>query len=304
MFLVKWFWQLVGTLKSEAGVVGGEDEGEEGSTATDEEGAEGEEGAEEGADGSEGSEGEEGASEDGEGEEGAEGADEGSGKDLGKDRSKYIPRDRFDKVNKTATEAKKLVELGILVEDENGELHINKEVLKSQEKSKEDGREVLDFDKLALSKEEVDESSWPLVEKINKRFDSAKGYVQELSYYVRVLLAENRIIKDYPEFLQKDSPLRKKASEIMKSDKEFQSTYRGKPEAGYWAVKRASELLSGKKPSNEGKPRPKGKFIVGKGDGSGKPRKKVGLMDISNMTKEQLDKLEREEHERLSKLKK
>lgn len=240
--------------------------------------------------GDEGAEGEESA----EGEEGSEDAGADSGKDGGKDRSKYIPRERFDKINEQNKRVQKLLELGVLQEGTDGELRVNAEALAEATggKDKKDGQKSMkDF---MLTKEEVDELSWPLAQKINGAFDYMNDLANKFAYSLIQLQSEGAILRDYPDFLQKESPLRKRAQEILKNDPEFKKLYKGNPEAAYWAVKRAAELLAGKKGPA---PKPKGKgFIVNKGD-TGKTAKKV--VDFSKMTSAELDKFEREEHDRL-----
>jgi hypothetical protein len=228
-------------------------------------------------------------------------ADDDSGKDVGKDRSKYIPRERFDKVNVKASKLDKLIELGIVAEDEDGEIRINPKLLeKPKDKDKEaDAEDVSNF---MFSQNEVDDKSWPLVEKINKGFNYFKKTIDTISvkaaFSIAQLQSENAILRDYPEFIQKDSPLKKKALDIMKNDPEFKKTYRGNPEAGYWAVKRAAEFLAGKQPEKS-KDKPKSSFIVGRGDAGRTGVKKV---DLTKLSKDELDKLEKQEHERLQNL--
>lgn len=213
----------------------------------------------------------------------------------GKDREKYIPRERFDQVNAKAQKADKLVELGILEEGEDGELRINPKAIQPKEK-KEDKSDKISRDSFRFKKEEIDEDSWPLVEKINKGFDYYENLAQRMAFMLGKLFSQTRIYDDYPEYLQKDSSLRKKATDIMKNDPEFKSKYRGDPESVYWAVKRAAELLENKQPGKKPMKKPKSKFITPKGDAGEAEVKRV---DISSLSKEKLDELERKEHERL-----
>ena len=279
--LRRWFLGLVELLSD----VRGDDEGGEGdaAVATKDEGS-----------GDEGS-GDEGEGDEGEGDEG-EGAGDDSGKNVGKDRSQYIPRDRFDKVNAKAQKVEALLSAGVLTEDDEGNLRINPKALKDISGHKEEGSDKVNY---RFTKDEVDENSWPLVEKINKAYDYYDNMGAKLSFMIAQLGSQLRTVGDYPEFIQKDSALKKRALEIFKNDPEFKKTYRGNPEALYWAVKRASELLSGQKPSS--KPKKKPGFIIGRGD-VGKGQSKT--VDISKLSKEQLDDLERKEHERLEGLRK
>lgn len=288
----KWIIGLLALLSTQNG---------EGKTkvATAEEEDAGDDGAEEAEDGDEG----EGEESNESGEEGEEGSEEESedpedGSEGGEGRSKFIPRKRFDKVNAKATKFEKLIAMGIISEDEEGEIRINPEVLKQKKTKGEEGEEAEGSGNFYFSKDEVDEGSWPLVQKINKGFKHYENMANKMAFHLVQLQSENAILRDYPEFLQKDSPLRKRALAIMKDDPEFKKTYRGNPERGYWAVKRAAELLSGK--SVEKKPKPKSKFIVGKGDADKGGIKKA--VDFSKMSREELDNLEKKEHERLSKL--
>jgi len=211
----------------------------------------------------------------------------------GKDRSKFIPRYRFDQVNEKAKKAERLVELGILEEDENGDFHVSQKVLeKSEPKTKSSDS---DF---RFTKDDVDDASWPLVEKINKGHDfisqQRQSDVAMFTHAIQALQSENAILRDYPEFLQKDGELRKRALDLLKNDSEFKTTYKNNPQKGYYAVKRASELLGTKQPAK--KVKSKSKFIVGRGDG-GKEGKK--MVPLESLTGEQLDDLERKEHERI-----
>lgn len=223
---------------------------------------------------------------------GEDGVDVDDGNNDGKERSKFIPRERFDQVNAKAKQLERLSELGILEEDENGDFHVNKEAL-NQSKKEDKSSDRSDF---RFKKEDVDDASWPLVEKINKGFDYYAGLANQMAYALQTLQSENAILKDYPEFLQKDGQLRKKTMDLLKNDPEFKKKYKGDPERGYWAVKRAAELISG----NQEKPvkkKPKSKFIVGRGD-AGKTGKK--MVDISTLTGAQLDEMEKSEHERMA----
>lgn len=225
-------------------------------------------------------------------------SDDDTGDNVGKDRSKYIPRDRFDKVNAKAQKLEQLVEKGILIEDENGNLQLNPEVLRQKPSTREDA--VSGDAKFRFSKDEVDDASWPLVEKINKAYDHYDELAGKMAYTLQSLQAENAILRDYPEFLQKEHPLRKKALDILKNDPEFKKTYRHNPERGYWAVKRAAELLA-----NNGQQKKKivnkSKFIVGRGD-AGKATQR--MVDMSSLSKDQLDELEKNEHARLMSMRK
>lgn len=243
----------------------------------------------------------EGEDEEDAGDEEDEDGDGDSGENAGKDRSKFIPRSRFDKVNEKAKKAERLVELGVLIEGEDGELHINPDHLKEKPKKGEEATDTGSGD-FYFKQDEVDEASWPLVQKINKGFKHYESLANRMAYTVIQLQSENAVLRDYPEFLQKNSPLRKRATELIKNDPEFRKKYKGDPEAGYWAVKRAAELLAGKG-SPVPKKKNKSKFIIGKGDGNknGAERKTI---DISTLSSEELDKLEQREHERLFKRKK
>ena len=219
-------------------------------------------------------------------------ADGDSGKDAGKDRSKYIPRERFDKVNTKAQKVDKLIELGIIAEDEDGELRLNPEAIKKLNQPKDEGKSETNF---RFTKDEVDEKSWPLVDKINKGWDFVDKMFGFIAFKQQVTDAYVSIVREYPEFLQKGSELRKKADDIFDSDKDFKKEYRGRPDAHYQAVKLAAKLLEGKQPDKT-KPKPKSSFIVGKGD-VGKTGAK--MVDITKLSKDELDKLEKQEHERL-----
>ncbi len=222
-------------------------------------------------------------------------ADGDGGNNSGKKRSNMIPRERFDKVNAKAKQVERLIELGVIVEGEDGELHLNQEEA-SKGKEKKSESEAEGDGEFYLTQDEVDEGSWPLAQKINKGFKHYETMANKLGYALVRLQSENAVLRDYPEYLQKGSPLRKRAMEIMKNDPEFKKTYRGNPEAGYWAVKRAAELLAGKA-SPMPKKKVKSKFIIGKGDKSSGPKK---VVDIEKMTKQQLDDLERKEHLRFN----
>lgn len=293
MSKTNWFIRLMSFLNSQSG------EGKPGVVSTDEEEEEtqeeGEESQEEGQE--EGQESGEEQEEEGEIEDGT--GDDGSGKNVGKDRSKFIPRERFDKVNAKASRIDRLIELGVLVEDDDGELQVNPEVVNKSTKKKGSEDEDDSNEGFYFKKEEVDEGSWPLVQKINRGFKHYEGLAGQMAFRLVQLQSENAILRDYPEFLQKESPLRKKALDIMKNDPEFKKTYRGNPERGYWAVKRAAELLAGK--GTQPKPKQKAKFIIGKGD-AGKTAPKV--LDFSKMSREDLDKLEKAEHDRLNNIRK
>lgn len=267
---------FLGTLANNRGAVEGDgDEEEEGSEEEAEEGEEGDEAEEEGDE------------EEGDDEESEEGDDEEEAQ--GSKRSKYIPRDRFDRVNEKAKKVERLLELGVLVENAQGDIVIN------PKKAVPDGEEAAapkgDY---YFEEKDVDKDSWPLVQKINKGFKKFDGLANRMAYTLIQLQAENAILRDYPEFLQKESPLRKKAMHILKDDPEFKKKYSSDPERGYWAVKRASELLAGKR-TPAAKKKPSSKFIIGKGDGTGGGKRKV--VDISQMSEEQLDELEKKEFE-------
>lgn len=294
MSKVNWFLSLCGLLGSDKGFEGPEDEDEE---SEDEDAEEGDEGDEEEEDGDEdsGQEEEEGAEEDEE--DGDEDVDPGT--NDGKDRSKFIPRARFDQVNTKAKKLERLVELGILEEGTDGEFHLNKEAIKKVRGA--DGEEAVakpgDENDIYFKKEEVDDASWPLVEKINRANKRVERMYGQAEFAINRLFAENKVLADYPEFLQKDSPLRKKANDIIKNDPEFKKVYAGRPDAGYWAVKRAAELLAGKTPMPL-KKKNKAKFIIGRGDVSRSPKK---VLDFSKMSKAELDKAEADEHARINK---
>jgi hypothetical protein len=275
MFLVKWFFGLVELLSNSFGI-----EGEEAGDDADDKG--------------DGSDGGEDAGDDADDKGGD--ADADGGKDGGKDRSKFIPRERFDKVNAKAQKLEKLIELGIIAEDEAGELRVNPEVLKP----KGDDKKSTEKKDYRFTKDEVDESSWPLVSKINTGFDAIESNVGFLAGLVFELQGAFKAIDDFPEYLQKDGALRKKVVDIMKNDPEFKATYAKNPKKFYWAVKRAVDFLSNKGPENKPE-KPKSKFIIGKGDAGKTGAKKV---DLSKLSKEELDKLERQEHDRLEDLRK
>jgi hypothetical protein len=224
-------------------------------------------------------------------------ADADSGKKGGKDRSQYIPRERFDKVHAKAQKVDALVSLGVLEESSDGELRVSPKALKS---AKDDltPKQEKELRSLRFTKDEVDSSSWPLVEKINKSFEYYDTELAKSNFRHSATQAELAILRDYPEFIQRNSPLRTKALEIMKNDKEFKTTYRGNPQAGYWAVKRAAEALKGKAPEKPVKK--KGKFIVGKGDGGEDAKRKT--VNLSKLSKEELDKLEKAEFEKMKNL--
>lgn len=277
MFLVKWFLGLMELLSNSFGFVEGE--GDDVGDDTNDKGDDSDDGDDTGenADDKNGN------------------ADADGGKDGGKDRSKFIPRERFDKVNVKAQKLEKLIELGIIAEDESGELRVNPEVLKPKREDK-----PTDKTNFRFTKDEVDEKSWPLVNKINVGFDTIESNIGFLAGLVFELQGAFKAIDDYPEYLQKDGALRKKVVDIMKNDPEFKATYAKNPKKFYWAVKRAVDFLSNKGP--EKKPeKPKSSFIIGKGDAGKTGTKKV---DLSKMSKDDLDKLERQEHERLESLRK
>jgi len=283
--LRNWLFSLFGLLSCQLGVTG-EEEGEEEGEESGEEGEDDDE--EEGGDSEE--EGEEEEGEDSEGDDDDE-DDEELGED-GKPRSKTIPRSRFDKVNAKAQKVDRLIELGILQEDEDGEFHINPKALKGKQGDDDGEKGESDY---RFKKEEGADESWPLLEKINKGWDHFEGLANQFNYIITSLRAENAILREYPEYLQKESPLRKKARDILKNDPEFKRTYKNNPERGFWAVKRAADLLSGKttkKKKSKGR-----KFIIGRGDGG---KKKTKMVDMGTLTSEQLDDLERKEHERMS----
>ena len=287
--LHEWFFSLFYLLSSQEGAIDPKDsKEEEENTEEDEEKGKSEEENEE--------ENEEDSTEESEDEDEDEDGDEDSGKNLGKDRSKFIPRKRFDKVNARAQRLDELLEAGVLVEDEEGNVKVAvRKSVTEEEEGSNGSKGAKDF---YFSKDDVDDGSWPLVQKINKGFQYMENLAGRMAYVLNSLQAEHAVIRDYPEFLQKESPLRKKALAILKEDPEFKKKYRGDPEKGYWAVKRAFELLkSNKKPNDQKKP--KSRFIVGKGD-SGKTGKKT--VPIGSLTSAQLDELEKSEHERLSKL--
>jgi hypothetical protein len=225
-------------------------------------------------------------------------ADADSGKDGGKERSKFIPRDRFDKVNAKAQKVEKLIELGILAEGEDGELHINPEALKKPKQEESDTGKAVNF---RFSKDEVDDKSWPLVEKINKAYDHYDKQVNQVGFALTRIFSELNTLREFPESIAKDSPLKKKALEILKSDDEFKRSHRGDPEAIYWAFKRAADILAGKNPQKPNLKK-KGSFIVGKGDTGGKSGKQP--VDKSKWTQEDWDKAEKEEAKRLTEIKK
>lgn len=222
-------------------------------------------------------------------------ADVDSGNNDGKDRSKYIPRERFDQVNSKAQKLEKLQELGILVEDESGEFRINPDVINP----KKDSDQKSDKVNYRFAKDEVDDASWPLVQKINQAYDHYDRMANQFAHVITQLQSENAILRDYPDFLQKESPLRKTAMEILRSDPEFKKTYKNNPERGYWAVKRAFEKLSGKQSMKPKKK--KSSFITGRGDGG---KSTVMKKPIGSLTKDELDELERAEHQRYANTKK
>ena len=229
----------------------------------------------------------------------AEGLDEGgdagddSGKDVGKDRSQSIPRERFDKVNAQAKKLAKLIELGIVSEDEDGEIRLNPEILKPKDQDKADKGK----DDFRFTRDEVDDKSWPLVKKINDGFDHFDGKIRGLVGLLLEVQSAFQAVDQYPEYLQKDSPLKKMAQEIMKDDPEFRATYARNPKKFLWAVKRAAEKLKNSAPEKKSE-KPKSSFIIGKGDTGKTSVKKI---DLAKLTTEELDKLERDEFDRSQK---
>lgn len=224
-------------------------------------------------------------------------ADADSGKSGGKKRSDAIPRKRFDEVNTELAKFKRLKDAGLLAEDEEGNVILNEDAVKSLLKpDKTDSDDKGKSENFRFSKDEVAPESWPLVEKINKGFDHYEGVIRKLIYGLEVLQSENATLRDYPEFLQKEGPLRKKFTEIIQKDPEFKKMYRGNPKAGYYAAKRAAELIAAATASNQQPPKKKPAFIIGKGDIGVKGNAKT--RDLSKMSAEELDKLEREEFER------
>lgn len=213
--------------------------------------------------------------------------------DTEKDASKKADRtSKFKEFKTKADKVDKLLELGILQENDDGELVLNPNVTKKEVEKVED-------EDLHFKESEVHKDSWPLAQKINKMFDAGTKNSAIQAFHLLATQARLKVVEDYPEFLQKDSPLKKKALSILKDDPEFKKTYRGNPEAVYWAVKRASEALENK---TTPKPQPKkNTFIIGKGDIETGGKK---VVDISKLSEADLDKLEREENERLNKQKK
>ena len=209
------------------------------------------------------------------------------------DTSKKTDRtSKFKEFKAKAEKVDKLLELGILQENEDGELVLNPAVKEKDASKAED-------EDLHFKESEIHKDSWPLVQKINKMFDAGIKNSSIQAFHLLATQARLKVIEDYPEFLQKDSPLKKKALSILKNDPEFKKTYRGNPEAVYWAVKRASETLKNK-PTPKPQPK-KNSFIIGKGDIETGGKK---VVDISKLSEADLDKLEREENERLNKQKK
>jgi len=229
--------------------------------------------------------------EDDEDEDGEDDGDADSGTNSNNSRSKTVPRKRFDQVNAKAQKVEALLESGVLVEGEDGEIQVNPDTVDRRKGSKSDSG---DFE-FMLKEDDVDKASWPIAQKINNGFTHFNKMAGQLNFVIRSLQSENAILRDYPEFLQKESPLRKKVISILKDDPEFKKKYKNDPEKGYWAAKRAYELLNGGKTTKPTK-KPKSKFITGKGD-SGKTG--VKSVKISDLSSEQLDELERKEHDSL-----
>lgn len=220
-------------------------------------------------------------------------ADADSGKDGGKDRSRYIPRDRFDKVNSRAQKLDALVTSGVLVE-QDGELRLNPEMIRQalkKDEAKSDGNINFRF-----AKDEVHENAWPIVEKINKFYDHHDKTVGQLAYLLQEVQSAFQAVNEYPEVIARDSEIKKAAMDIMKNDPEFQQIYRNNPKKFYWAVKRAAERQA-QKANPPQKPKKKPSFVVGKGDVGGEKSKR--MVDLTKMTKEELDKMEREEFDRM-----
>ncbi len=220
-------------------------------------------------------------------------ADADKGDTEKEDASKKTERtSKFKEYQTKAQKVDKLLELGILQENEDGEFVLNPKVTEKEKKEVED-------EDLHFKESEIHKDSWPLAQKINKMFDSGIKNSAIQAFHLLATQARLKVVEDYPEFLQKDSPLKKKALSILKDDPEFKKTYRGNPEAVYWAVKRAAEALENKTTT---KPQPKkNAFIIGKGDIETGGKK---VVDISKLSEADLDKLEKEENERLNKQKK
>ena len=209
---------------------------------------------------------------------------------------------RFNEYKRKSEKVEKLIELGILSESEDGELRINPKALEKPKEEGTDGKAT----SFRFGKDEVDDKSWPLVEKINKAYDHYDKQVSQVGFALSRIFAELSTLREFPESIAKDtkeSPnlLKKKAMEILKNDEEFKRSHRGDPEAIYWAFKRAADILAGKNPQKSN-PKPKGSFIVGRGDMGGKSGKLP--VDRSKWTKEQWDKAEQEEAKRLAGVKK
>lgn len=278
MFIVNWFFRLVEMLSNQRG--------DNIDTTIPVDDTPAEEGNED-PKGEEGEEGNEGGDPDNAG--AADEDDDGEG-----GREKHIPRERFDKVNAKAQRLEALVDAGVLIEDEDGNFYPNPKHGKS--KKDEDGNGASNREDFRFDKNDVDDDSWPIAEKINKGFDHYEGLAQKMVFRLGQLGAQNAIMTDYPEFLQKDSALRKKSIDIMKNDPEFRKKYRGDPERSYWAVKRAAESLGGNPNPKPKLKKPKSKFITSKGDGGSSGEKRVPIGELSE---KELDDLERKEHARM-----
>jgi hypothetical protein len=121
-----------------------------------------------------------------------------------------------------------------------------------------------------------------------------------LAYIALELQSQYEVLTKFPQFLAENSPLRAKAIEIMEKNSEFKSTYGKSPKKLLAAVKMAKEILAGKSPAP--KPKKKGNFIIGKGEGGeGSKSKKINLTDLVKTPegRKKLDEIERKEFERI-----
>jgi len=200
--------------------------------------------------------------------------DELDDKDIGKkpNRSKYIPRDRFDKVNAKAQQLEKLIQSGKAKVNDKGEVEliVPKTIAKKEEP--EDTSKKVAFNELLIKKTDVDENSWPLVDRLQKQVGHFIPLMNQMYAFIDVLAEQQAIMREFAEHgaLKKDSDFNRLMKDIEDNDDEFKALFKGKQGQKYYAAKRAFSKLQDmmKTKKSEKEEDKSAKFIIGKGETS------------------------------------
>ena len=231
--------------------------------------------------------------------------DDDDDEDIGKkpDRSKIVSRKRFDQVNAKAQQLAKLIKSGKAKVNDSGDVEIivpEKPTVKKDEPVGENKK--VNFNDLVIKKGDVDEGSWPLVDKLQRQVGHLIPLMNHVYDIVDILAEQQAIMREFAEHgaLKKDSEFNKLMKGIEENDEEFKALFKGKRGQKYYAAKRAfSKLEDLRKNSTPDKEKSKSaKFIITKGDSGNIKRTVLSEEKMAEMSKTAEGRVKLNEYER------